>query len=118
KVHNERVESLHIVFDNFSEAKVILEIIDDLDTAANYQVSLENKAGSHVKFLLITEIKSKASFLDFKSSSLNDSKMEFIGGFINDDLNAKLFLDLNGQCASLRLRIIAVYYKEQYITLY
>ncbi len=112
KVHNERVESLHIVFDNFSEAKVILEIIDSLESPANYQVSLENKTGSHVKFLLITEIKSKSSILDFKSSSLNDSEMEFIGGFINDDLNAKLFLDLNGQGASLRVRTIAVSSKD------
>ena len=83
-------------------------MIDTDQSDVQYDVFLDLKENSQVKFLLLTEVESKNAVLNFKSSSLADSHMEFIGGFINNVMDAKLFLDLNGKGANLKVRTITV----------
>jgi Fe-S cluster assembly protein SufD len=108
KLSNRTLTKLNIIVEESVEAKIILELSDqDLSDVA-YDVFLELKDNAQVKFLLLTEVQSKNAIFNFKSSSLRDSNMEFIGGFINNVMDAKLYLDLNGKGASLKVRTITV----------
>lgn len=108
KLRQRKVTNLNIVIEQSVEAKIILELIDTDQSDVQYDVFLDLKENSQVKFLLLTEVESKNAVLNFKSSSLADSHMEFIGGFINNVMDAKLFLDLNGKGANLKVRTITV----------
>src|SRR5690554_2421621 len=112
KLSERQLTNLNIVVEQSVEAKLILELIDNDQTDVVYDVFLELKENTNIKFLLITEVQSKNAVLNFKSSSLADSNMEFIGGFINNVMDAKLYLDLNGKGANLKVRTIAVSSKD------
>jgi len=108
KLSNRALTKLNIIVEESVEAKIILELTDQDLSDVTYDVFLELKDNAQVKFLLLTEVQSKNAILNFKSSSLRDSNMEFIGGFINNVMDAKLYLDLNGKGASLKVRTITV----------
>src|SRR5690554_4060075 len=109
---NRQLTNLKVIVDQSVNAKIILELKDDNYEDVIYDIFLETKENSQVKFLLLTELKSKHAKLNFKSSSLNDSNMEFIAGFISNVMDAKLYLDLNGKGANLKVRTIAVSSKD------
>lgn len=108
KLQNRALTNLNIIVEESVEAKIILELTDQDLSDVTYDVFLELKDNAQVKFLLLTEVQSKNAIFNFKSSSLRDSNMEFIGGFINNVMDAKLYLDLNGKGASLKVRTITV----------
>lgn len=108
KLNQRQLTKLNIVIEQSVAAKLILELIDNDSSDVEYNVFLDLKENTQVKFLLITEVQSKNAVLNFRSSSLADSNMEFIGGFINNVMDAKLFLDLNAKGSNVRVRTITV----------
>ena len=108
KLNQRQLTKLNIVIEQSVAAKLILELIDNDSSDVEYNVFLDLKENTQVKFLLITEVQSKNAVLNFRSSSLADSSMEFIGGFINNVMDAKLFLDLNAKGSNVRVRTITV----------
>jgi len=112
KLSQRQLTNLNIIVEQSVEAKLILELIDMDASDVTYDVFLELKENTNVKFLLLSEVQSNNAILNFKSSSLADSNMEFVAGFINNVMDAKLFLDLNGKGASLRVRTITVSSKD------
>lgn len=108
KLLNRAVSLLSIVVEESAIAKIILDIEDENIEPYTYQINLETKDNSNVKFLLITDIQSKDANFNFNSQSLKDSNMEFIGGFVSNILNSKVYLDLSGRGANLKVRTITV----------
>ncbi|MBG0762938.1 SufD family Fe-S cluster assembly protein [Acholeplasma laidlawii] len=108
KLNHRELTRLNIVVEPSVEAKLILELNDTDSSDVTYDIDMKLMENSQVKFLLISEVQSNNAKLNFKSSSLADSNMEFIGGFVNNVMDAKLFLDLDGKGANLRVRTITV----------
>ncbi|WIF88253.1 SufD family Fe-S cluster assembly protein [Acholeplasma laidlawii] len=108
KLNHRELTTLNIVVEPSVEAKLILELNDTDSSDVTYDIDMKLMENSQVKFLLISEVQSNNAKLNFKSSSLADSNMEFIGGFVNNVMDAKLFLDLDGKGANLRVRTITV----------
>ena len=84
KLNHRELTTLNIVVEPSVEAKLILELNDTDSSDVTYDIDMKLMENSQVKFLLISEVQSNNAKLNFKSSSLADSNMEFIGGFIND----------------------------------
>ncbi|MBN3491150.1 SufD family Fe-S cluster assembly protein [Acholeplasma equirhinis] len=108
KLIERTVTNLNVVVEESTQVKLILDIEDHLTEPSNYQINLETKENSNVKFLFIADIHNAHSDVSFMSKTLSDSNLEFVGGFISDKVDVKLHLDLNGKGANLKLRTIAV----------
>src|SRR5690554_3428382 len=104
--------NLHVVSEESTQAKIIIDIEDYQATNSSYKIHLDVHQNSNLKFLFIANIHNAPSEIEFTSQSLNDSNVEFIGGFVSDKVNVKLHLDLHGKGANLKVRTIAVSSKD------
>ncbi len=91
-----------------AQVKFILEINDQENNQPDYKIDFETKDGANVKFLLIGNIQSTDAKLHLSGKIGKDSNVEFIGGFISHIIDAKLYFDLIGRGANLKVRTIAV----------
>ncbi len=107
-IHDKNSKPFKVVVGENTQVKLILELNDQNNDQPEYQIDLETKEGSIVKFLLISNIQSEQAKLNFNAKCFKDSNVEFIGGFISHIIDAKLYLDLVGRGANLKVRTIAV----------
>jgi len=112
KLSQRNQTKFNLVVEESVEAKVIIELIDNDTSDVTYDLNLDLKANSQVKFLILTEIQSKNASLKLTSMSQADSNLEFIGGFINDVMDARLNFDLVGKGAGAKVRTITVSSKD------
>ena len=107
-IENEYNESLNIVISENSSIKIILEIASRDLTKNNYKLNLVAKQNSQVKYLLVSELNSKDALLEHYFTAERDAKMDLVGGFVSDVINAKMHVDLVGQGAEVKMRAVAV----------
>jgi len=112
KLSQRNQTKFNLVVEESVEAKVIIELIDNDTSDVTYNLNIDLKANSQVKFLILTEIQSKNASLKLTSMSQADSNLEFIGGFINDVMDARLNFDLVGKGAGAKVRTITVSSKD------
>lgn len=112
KLSQRNQTKFNLVVEESVEAKVIIELIDNDTSDVTYDLNLDLKANSQVKFLILTEIQSKSASFKLTSTSQADSNLEFIGGFINDVMDARLNFDLVGKGAGAKVRTITVSSKD------
>jgi Fe-S cluster assembly protein SufD len=101
-------ESLEILVSENTSIKIILELASNDLVENNYDLKLITKDNSHVKYLLISELKSKNAVINHQFDIKRDSKLEIIGGFVSNVLHAKLFVNLNGEGSEIKMRAVAV----------
>lgn len=112
KLSQRNQTKFNLVVEESVEAKVIIELIDNDTSDVTYDLNLDLKANSQVKFLILTEIQSKNASFKLTSTSQADSNLEFIGGFINDVMDARLNFDLVGKGSGAKVRTITVSSKD------
>src|SRR5690606_18890878 len=83
------ISDLLIKIEESTQIKFILDIEDLSTEPSNYTINLEAKPNSNVKFLFIANIHNHKSELYFNSKSYEDSNLEFIGGFVSDQVRSE-----------------------------
>jgi len=101
-------EHLNIIVSENSSVKIILEVSSKETTDHNYNISLTAKQNAQVKYLLVSELASKNAVLEHNFYGERDSKLNLIGGFISDILQAKMNVELLGEGSEVKIRAIAV----------
>lgn len=107
-IEDDNNESLNIIVSENSSIKIILEIASRDLTKNNYKLNLVAKQNSQVKYLLVAELNSKDALLEHYFTAERDAKMDLVGGFVSDVINAKMHVDLVGQGAEVKMRAVAV----------
>lgn len=101
-------ESLKIVVSENTSIKIILEVHNDTLDASAYHFDLLAKKNSHVKYLLVSELKSKKGLVEHYFTAERDAKLDLLGGFVSDVLDAKMHVDLIGEGSEVKMRAVAV----------
>ncbi len=101
-------ESLNIEVGQSSSIKVILEIASETTDKNNYKINLKANKNSQVKYLLVTELASKDALVEHYFTAERDAKLDLVGGFVSDILDAKVHIDLIGQGAEVKMKTVAV----------
>lgn len=101
-------EHLNIVVSENSSVKIILEVASKETTDHFYNLTLTAKPNAQVKYLLVSELASKNAVLNHHFYGERDSKLDIIGGFISDILQAKMSVDLKGEGSEVKMRAVAV----------
>ena len=95
-------ESLKIVVSENTSIKIILEVHNDTLDASTYHFDLLAKKNSHVKYLLVSELKSKKGLVEHYFTAERDAKLDLLGGFVSDVLDAKMHVDLIGEGSEVK----------------
>ena len=101
-------EDLKIVVEENASVKIILEIASKDVEKNNYKLNLIAKANAQVKYLLVSELESNDALLDHIFTAERDAKLDLIGGFVSNVINAKMHVDLVGPGAEVKMRAVAV----------
>ncbi len=101
-------ESLKIIVSENTSIKIILEVQNDTLEASQYHFDLLAKKNSHVKYLLVSELKSKKGLVEHYFTAERDAKLDLLGGFVSDIIDAKMHVDLIGEGAEVKMRAVAV----------
>lgn len=101
-------DTFNIIVGKSSEVKIILEVQDHILEENLYQITLDAKANSKIKYLLVSDIQSKKAILNHTVKSASNAQVEFIGGFVSNVITSHLQFDLNGEGANVKVRTLAV----------
>jgi Fe-S cluster assembly protein SufD len=107
-IEDDNNESLEIVVSENTSIKIILELASKDQNENTYKLNLVAKPNSQVKYLLISELESKKALLEHYFTAERDSKLDLIGGFVSNVLEAKMHVDLVGEGAEVRMKAVAV----------
>jgi len=107
-IQDDNNEALEIVVSENTGIKIILELSSKEVTPNNYKLNLIAKQNSQVKYLLVSELASKKALVEHYFTAERDAKLELIGGFVSDVIDAKMHVDLIGEGAEVKMRVVAV----------
>lgn len=107
-IKDDNNESLEIVVSENSSIKIILELSSQELTPHQYKLMLTAKKNAQVKYLLVSELSSKKAFVEHYFTAARDAKLDLIGGFVSDILDAKMHVELKGEGAEVKMRAVAV----------
>ena len=107
-IQDDNNESLEIIVSENTGIKIILELSSKEITPNNYKFNLTAKENSNVKYLLVSELASKKALVEHYFTAERDAKLELIGGFVSDVIDAKMHVDLVGEGAEVKMRVVAV----------
>jgi Fe-S cluster assembly protein SufD len=107
-IQDDNNESLEIVVSENTSIKIILELSSKEITPNNYKFNLVAKQNAQVKYLLVSELASKKALVEHYFTAERDAKLELIGGFVSDVIDAKMHVDLIGEGAEVKMRVVAV----------
>lgn len=107
-IQDDNNESLDIVVSENTSIKIILELASEELTPHQYKLNLTAKKNAHVKYLLVSELSSKKALVEHYFTAARDAKLDLIGGFVSDIIDAKMHVELQGQGAEVNMRAVAV----------
>lgn len=107
-IEDDNNEDLTIIVSEHTSIKIILEIASADVTENTYKLNLIAKDNSQVKYLLVSELESKKAFLEHYFTAHRDAKLDLIGGFVSNVIEAKMHVDLIGEGAEVNMRAVAV----------
>jgi Fe-S cluster assembly protein SufD len=107
-IQDDNNESLDIVVSENTSIKIILELASAETTPHQYKLNLQAKKNAQVKYLLVAELASKKGLVEHYFTAARDAKLDLIGGFVSDILDAKMHVELQGVGAEVKMRAVAV----------
>ncbi len=107
-IEDDNNESFEIIVSENTSIKIILELASKDQNANHFKFSLVAKPNSQVKYLLVSELESKKALLEHYFTAERDAKLNLIGGFVSNVLDAKMHVDLVGEGAEVKMRAIAI----------
>ncbi len=111
-IEDDNNEHLEIVVSENTGIKIILEVASKDIKENSYRFKLTAKQNSQVKYLLVSELGSNQGLLEHHFSAERDAKLDLIGGFVSNILDAKMHVDLLGEGAEVKMRAIALSSQE------
>jgi Fe-S cluster assembly protein SufD len=107
-VEDDNNESFEIIVSENTSVKIILELASRDQNENHYKFKLLAKANSNVKYLLVSELESKKALVEHYFTAERDAKLNLIGGFVSNVIDAKMHVDLIGEGAEVKMRAIAI----------
>ncbi len=107
-IKDDHNDQLKIVVSENTTIKIILEIINESTEPCAYNLNLIAKPNSQTKYLLVSETKSKKALVNHYFTAERDAKLDLLGGFVSDVIDAKMHVDLVGEGAEVKMRAVAV----------
>lgn len=107
-IQDDNNESLEIVVSENTSIKIILELSSQELTPNQYKLMLTAKQNAKVKYLLVSELASKKALVEHYFTAARDAKLDLIGGFVSDIIDAKMHVELKGEGAEVKMRAVAV----------
>lgn len=107
-IEDDNNESLEIIVSENTSIKIILELASKDQNENHYKFNLLAKQNSHVKYLLVSELESNKALLEHYFTAERDAKLNLIGGFVSNVIDAKMHVDLIGEGAEVKMRAIAI----------
>jgi Fe-S cluster assembly protein SufD len=107
-VQDDNNETLEIVVSENTSIKIILELVSQEETPNHYKFLLTAKQNAQVKYLLVSELSSKKALVEHYFTAARDAKLDLIGGFVSDVIDAKMHVELQGEGAEVKMRAVAV----------
>jgi len=107
-IEDDNNESLEIIVSENTSVKIILELASKDQNENHYKFNLLAKQNSNVKYLLVSELESKKALLEHYFTAERDAKLNLIGGFVSNVIDAKMHVDLIGEGAEVKMRAIAI----------
>lgn len=107
-IQDDNNESLEIIVSENTSIKIILELASHEVTPNQYKLMLTAKQNAQVKYLLVTELSSKKALVEHYFTAARDAKLDLIGGFVSDIIDAKMHVELKGEGAEVKMRAVAV----------
>lgn len=107
-IQDDNHESLDIVVSENTSIKIILELASEETSPHQYKLNLSAKQNAQVKYLLVSELSSKKALVEHYFTAARDAKLDLIGGFVSDMIDAKMHVELQGQGAEVNMRAVAV----------
>lgn len=107
-IEDDNNESLEIVVSENTSIKIILELVSQETTPNQYKFLLTAKQNAQVKYLLVSELSSKKALVEHYFTAARDAKLDLVGGFVSDVLDAKMHVELKGEGAEVKMRAVAV----------
>ncbi|MDY0295147.1 MAG: SufD family Fe-S cluster assembly protein [Acholeplasmataceae bacterium] len=107
-VQDDNNETLEIVVSENTSIKIILELVSQEVTPNHYKFLLTAKQNAQVKYLLVSELSSKKALVEHYFTAARDAKLDLIGGFVSDVIDAKMHVELQGEGAEVKMRAVAV----------
>jgi Fe-S cluster assembly protein SufD len=107
-IESDQVDDFHIVVSKQTTIKIILEVLNESNIEHTYSLHLSLEDNANVKYLLVSETASTKTTIHHQFSVYRDAKLELIGGFVSNVLDAKIHVDLLGEGAEVKMRTVAV----------
>jgi Fe-S cluster assembly protein SufD len=107
-IEDDNNESLEIIVSENTSIKIILELASQEETPHNYNLKLTAQQNAQVKYLLVSELASKKALVEHYFTAARDAKLDLIGGFVSDIIDAKMHVELKGEGAEVKMRAVAV----------
>ncbi|HPG43752.1 MAG TPA: SufD family Fe-S cluster assembly protein [Acholeplasmataceae bacterium] len=107
-IEDDNNESLEIVVSENTSIKIILELASQETTPHQYNLMLTAQQNAQVKYLLVSELSSKKALVEHYFTAARDAKLDLIGGFVSDIIDAKMHVELKGEGAEVKMRAVAV----------
>jgi Fe-S cluster assembly protein SufD len=107
-IEDDNNESLEIVVSENTSIKIILELASQETTPHQYNLMLTAQQNAQVKYLLVSELASKKALVEHYFTAARDAKLDLIGGFVSDIIDAKMHVELKGEGAEVKMRAVAV----------
>jgi Fe-S cluster assembly protein SufD len=107
-IEDDNNESLEIVVSENTSIKIILELASQETTPHHYNLMLTAQQNAQVKYLLVSELSSKKALVEHYFTAARDAKLDLIGGFVSDIIDAKMHVELKGEGAEVKMRAVAV----------
>jgi Fe-S cluster assembly protein SufD len=105
---DQKLSTLDIIVKESAEATIIVELNTIFDLEHTYHITLNAHPNSHVKYLLITELKGMKANVFQKFIAHRDSTLDLIGGFVSNKMNMNLSVDLIEEGSNAKIRVVAV----------
>lgn len=107
-IEDDNNESLEIVVSENTSIKIILELASQETIPHHYNLMLTAQQNAQVKYLLVSELSSKKALVEHYFTAARDAKLDLIGGFVSDIIDAKMHVELKGEGAEVKMRAVAV----------
>lgn len=107
-IEMDMLEAFQIIVSENTSIKIILEILNVNQGEHVYNINLVGKKNSQTKYLLVSEINSTKSVINHSFEATRDAKLDLIGAFVSNVLDAKMHVDLTGEGAEVKMRAVAI----------
>ncbi|MBN2299664.1 MAG: SufD family Fe-S cluster assembly protein [Acholeplasmataceae bacterium] len=107
-VEDDNNEFFEIIVSENTSVKIILELASRNLNENHFKFGLIAKPNSQVKYLLVSELESKKALVEHYFTAERDAKLNLIGGFVSNIIDAKMHVDLVGVGSEVKMRCIAI----------